>query len=173
MRTTGARRPENAKKHNATAPKNTISRKDVERKARFTEANGLPQPVAKIYARKKPQVSRSEKASAVRPELQGFSAPLEHNAYRCGYYSHEIESLQACSEVPTPTPFCVSVHSTKVILEAFVNTGSRPKSRSLVHPRRIRDGKTLGSTSRAIETNKGCHFIRNINTQRFVRWMGN
>ena len=52
MRTTGARRPENAKKHNAIAPKNTISRKDVERHARLTEANGLPQPVAKIYSRK-------------------------------------------------------------------------------------------------------------------------
>jgi hypothetical protein len=35
---TGARRPENAKKHKAKAPKNTISRNAEERHARLTEA---------------------------------------------------------------------------------------------------------------------------------------
>lgn len=78
MRTTGARRPENAKKHNAIAPKNTISRKDVERDARFTEANGLPRPTAKTYAGKTPSglppvldlSALMRWASAVRPELQ-------------------------------------------------------------------------------------------------------
>ena len=38
-----------------------------------------------------------------------------------------------------------------------------------VGPRRIRDGKILGSTWRAIETENGCHFIRNIHAQQFVR----
>jgi hypothetical protein len=117
VRTTGARRPENAKKDNAIAPTNTISRTDVERHARFTEANGLPRPVAKTYSRKKPHVSRGSLdlsalarwASAVRPELQGFSPPPDQNAYRCGYYSHEIESRQACSEAATPSPFFVEV----------------------------------------------------------------
>jgi hypothetical protein len=111
VRTTGARRPGNATKHNAIAPKNRISRKDAERHARFTEANGLPRPVAKTFSGTKPQVSRRSSnlsadlsvlarwALAVRPELQGFSLPLDKNACRRSYYSHEIEDRQACLEV--------------------------------------------------------------------------
>jgi hypothetical protein len=53
-------------------------------------------------------------ASAVRPELQGFSPPLDQNACRRSYYSDEIEGRQAGLQAATPPPFCVSVHSTMV-----------------------------------------------------------
>src|ERR1700739_1868858 len=90
------------------APQNTLSRKDVERQARLTETKGSPRPVAKTYCRKKPQVSRrsldlsalARWALAMRPELQRFSPPLDQNAYRCGYYSYEIESRQARPGAP-------------------------------------------------------------------------
>ena len=117
MRTTGARRPENPKKHNAIAPTNTISRKDVERHARLTEANGLPRPVAKTYSRKNPQVYRSEKHS--RHDLsykdsQRRSITMRIDAATIVMKSRAYKHLQ---RFPPPPPFCVSVHSTMVMLE--------------------------------------------------------
>jgi len=42
VRTTGLRRPENAKKQKAKTAKNAISRKDVESRARLTGTNKPP-----------------------------------------------------------------------------------------------------------------------------------
>ena len=127
MRTTGARRPENAKKHNAIAHKNTISRKDVERHTRFTEANGLPQPVAKTYARKKPHVSRLEKHS--RYDLSYKDSHRRPITMRIDAATIVMKSraYKPVQRFPPPPPFFVSVHYTMVMLEMLANAdrGSR------------------------------------------------
>lgn len=71
---TGARRPENAKRNRAAAPKNTISRSDVERHVRLTEAN-----------------DHLEISRELAPVI--FAARSER-ALRWRYYSHGIGRLQ-------------------------------------------------------------------------------
>ena len=135
MRTTGARWPENATKHNAVAPKNTISRKDVERHAWLTEAT-ITSTSRENIPQRKPQVSRR---SLIQARLRA-----RHRRYDLSYKDSRRRSIKmrvgAATIVmksrtdkrvrmlpPPPLFFCVSVHFTKFILEMFANAGRGAK----------------------------------------------
>ena len=118
MRITGARRPENAKKQKATAPKNTINLNSVGRKAEERHA-GLAEATNHLEI-------------SLRTHTGNFRRSIGSSALQCSYYSHEIRTLQACSTASRQSHAVLSGRCSYHLRQS-----SRRKGRNLMHYFRV------------------------------------